>query len=858
MPRDASGEYQQPPDTAAVPNLTASSSAFNLLITDLGDELTGSLARDGTGGMLADLNMAGFSITNSDWSTSTITKENGDTERLVISILSDSWTLYDFGCVNDGITDNTTIFETKVIPELFDGNFQKSNISVPVGEGFSLDGFVDVTLTGTSARHAHLRGESVLGSKIICRSSDGGIRITKTSILGDFSFQMHHLAFLAGGENIGTPFALIHSMIGTDRAWPEIDIEDILLRTPNPDNVTDITYFGACGIHLEGWFKSNFHDIRKEAANPGASWAGHSAHDGHDISSDYYGQAGILLNNCYGARTERMSGLGGRYGILHAHDPGENTEGGTWDYVNSVGSQIGFRYAADDFQPGLILNGGHLNARDKNIMIGGPVFLATVASSTSTVMTLKTAAANWSNPIAYTVGTYVVRVTKLWRCKGQHTSAASGSDGPPEDVSQTRWAVVVQATDTVYVVGGTGAGENLAVSSVAAAGGFATITTAAWSVTPANYSRIVVESIEDGGAQGVQVRNLVHRNSWDWDRNDGLHGIASPVYFDLTGCKGAAVHGNEFQGAGPIWNDWNSTLIKLMSYTGYSNEIRNNKFTCKSRYAIENPDNGTRITELGNAFNEMTTPFSNGDFTQMGNYASPESKSIYTGGMPPVSGVAGTDTTVDSTRTYLSEIFISRTMPVTGITLLQGTDVTSTGLIRLMLFNSDGYLVAETGAVSVAGSTDSWQRYPLSAMYAAIGGGKYFIGLQANAQAATDTVKFRAHDFGDFGANYITGEIFGSYLTQTISAISQASPGEVTHSAGDTYANGDTVRINSVRGMSEVNGTVYTVTRTSATKFTIGVDTSAYTSYVAGGTIQERATVPTGFTAGRGPIAKLY
>src|SRR5688572_19324472 len=64
MPRNGSGTYEQPANTDAVANQTASSSDFNEVIDDLGSEITASLPVAGTKAMAADLPMGGFKITN--------------------------------------------------------------------------------------------------------------------------------------------------------------------------------------------------------------------------------------------------------------------------------------------------------------------------------------------------------------------------------------------------------------------------------------------------------------------------------------------------------------------------------------------------------------------------------------------------------------------------------------------------------------------------------------------------------------------------------------------------------------------------------------------------------------------------
>lgn len=76
---------------------------------------------------------------------------------------------------------------------------------------------------------------------------------------------------------------------------------------------------------------------------------------------------------------------------------------------------------------------------------------------------------------------------------------------------------------------------------------------------------------------------------------------------------------------------------------------------------------------------------------------------------------------------------------------------------------------------------------------------------------------------------------------KTITAITKANPGKVT-ATGHGYSTGDTVWLSAVVGMTQVNGRFFTVTVVDANNFTLGVDTSAYTTYSSGGTAQ-KATV---------------
>jgi uncharacterized protein (TIGR02217 family) len=70
--------------------------------------------------------------------------------------------------------------------------------------------------------------------------------------------------------------------------------------------------------------------------------------------------------------------------------------------------------------------------------------------------------------------------------------------------------------------------------------------------------------------------------------------------------------------------------------------------------------------------------------------------------------------------------------------------------------------------------------------------------------------------------------------TKTITAITQANPGQVT-AVGHGFATGDKIKITSVGGMTQVNNLYFTITVVDADNFTIGVNTSGYGAYTSGG-----------------------
>lgn len=70
----------------------------------------------------------------------------------------------------------------------------------------------------------------------------------------------------------------------------------------------------------------------------------------------------------------------------------------------------------------------------------------------------------------------------------------------------------------------------------------------------------------------------------------------------------------------------------------------------------------------------------------------------------------------------------------------------------------------------------------------------------------------------------------------SITAITKANPGQVT-APDHGMATNDEVHFHNVGGMTEVNGNGYTITKVDDDNVTIGVDTSAFTTYTSGGTM---------------------
>jgi hypothetical protein len=109
-------------------------------------------------------------------------------------------------------------------------------------------------------------------------------------------------------------------------------------------------------------------------------------------------------------------------------------------------------------------------------------------------------------------------------------------------------------------------------------------------------------------------------------------------------------------------------------------------------------------------------------------------------------------------------------------------------------------------------------------------------------QLVTDSGSKLGWGFGAATATVVEMEEAGDaseVAALTMNACTKADPGAVTCTANHLLVTGDRVRITGVVGMTQLNGMVFTITKTSATAFTIGVDTSGYGTYGSAGTVTQ-------------------
>ena len=98
-----------------------------------------------------------------------------------------------------------------------------------------------------------------------------------------------------------------------------------------------------------------------------------------------------------------------------------------------------------------------------------------------------------------------------------------------------------------------------------------------------------------------------------------------------------------------------------------------------------------------------------------------------------------------------------------------------------------------------------------------------------NFSVATDDGAAQIEEAGDAGVAAVA-----------VTAVTEANPGAVTTGTAHGLVTGDRVRFAGVVGMVELNAnTVFAVTKVNTTSFTIGVDTTGFTTYTSGGTVTQ-------------------
>lgn len=117
------------------------------------------------------------------------------------------------------------------------------------------------------------------------------------------------------------------------------------------------------------------------------------------------------------------------------------------------------------------------------------------------------------------------------------------------------------------------------------------------------------------------------------------------------------------------------------------------------------------------------------------------------------------------------------------------------------------------------------------------------------------TIQTYVLEFGDLTLRFITNGGYVLESTKAITAITKANPGAVTSTAHG-YSTGDRVYFAGIGGMTQLNGRYVTITKTGANSYTIGLDTSGFTTYTSGGTSARVYTVATPYIYTDLPLLK--
>ena len=132
--------------------------------------------------------------------------------------------------------------------------------------------------------------------------------------------------------------------------------------------------------------------------------------------------------------------------------------------------------------------------------------------------------------------------------------------------------------------------------------------------------------------------------------------------------------------------------------------------------------------------------------------------------------------------------------------------------------------------------------------------GSYFSDEVKDSTKKTRVMPFRFSttqayiiEFGDLYVRFKRNNGPVRNTAQNITAVTKANPGVLTYNGSDTYANGDHVDVAGVVGMTELNGRRFKVANVATGPNTfelqdvagVNVDTSAFTTYTSGGTIEE-------------------
>lgn len=117
-----------------------------------------------------------------------------------------------------------------------------------------------------------------------------------------------------------------------------------------------------------------------------------------------------------------------------------------------------------------------------------------------------------------------------------------------------------------------------------------------------------------------------------------------------------------------------------------------------------------------------------------------------------------------TTETYYSEVYIPANTTITGISVLNGHTTNAGVNLNVGLANSSGVIVASSATTNAQAAADVYQQIPFTGTYAAKGPAKYYIAVQGSTTTGF-LATFGAANTQNFGANKVTSETYGTFLT---------------------------------------------------------------------------------------------
>ncbi|MGX1105458.1 hypothetical protein [Bradyrhizobium elkanii] len=190
MPRQSNGTYQQPANTAAVSNTPIGSTAYNSLITDLGNEITNSLDRGGRSAMTAPLPMGSQKITGmadptvaTDGATKnyvdTITASffsTGDAKITLKGVADPGWVLCTDGTIGSATSGASTRAnaDTQALFNLLFSNITDTDAPLFTSGGGATTRAAQTNAALAWAANCRISLTKVLGCAIAGAGSNGG------------------------------------------------------------------------------------------------------------------------------------------------------------------------------------------------------------------------------------------------------------------------------------------------------------------------------------------------------------------------------------------------------------------------------------------------------------------------------------------------------------------------------------------------------------------------------------------------------------------------------------------------------------------------------------------------------------